>query len=96
MLEPFRPIVADSAVLKAVNNGEVRPSDFTSAGGAVSLKEDGRKRFIAAFERRLEEEITHPLFGYRLSYRRLFEVQARLLGRHLMGEIADNPNFTVR
>lgn len=96
MLEPFRPIVADSAVLKAVNNGEVRPSDFTSAGGAVSLKEDGRKRFIAAFERRLEEEITHPLFGYRLSYRRLFEVQARLLGRHLLGEIADNPNFTVR
>lgn len=96
MLEPFRPIIADSAVLKAINNGEVRPTDFLRAGGAVSLKEDGRKRFIAGFERRLEEEITHPLFGYRLSYRRLFELQARLLARHLMGELPDNPNFIVR
>lgn len=96
MLEPFRPIVADSAVLKAINNGEVRPTDFITAGGAVNLKDDGRKRFIAGFERRLEEEITHPLFGYKLSYRRLFELQARLLGRHLTGELAENPNFIVR
>jgi len=96
MLEPFRPIVADSAVLKAINNGEVRPTDFVTAGGAVNLKDDGRKRFIAGFERRLEEEITHPLFGYKLSYRRLFELQARLLGRHLLGELAENPNFIVR
>ena len=96
MLEPFRPIVADSAVLKAINNGEVRPTDFVTAGGAVNLKDDGRKRFIAGFERGREGEITHPLFGYKLSYRRLFELQARLLGRHLMGELAENPNFIVR
>lgn len=96
LMEPFRPLVADSAVLKAINNGEVRPSDFKSAGGAVALTEDGRKRFIATVERRLEEEVTHPQFGYRLSYRRLFELQARLFGRHLMGELADNPNFTTR
>jgi CRISPR-associated endonuclease Cas1/CRISPR-associated protein Cas4 len=96
LMESFRPIVADSAVLRAINNGEVRPSDFVSAGGAVSLREDGRKRFIAGFERRLEEEITHPLFGYRLSYRRLFELQARLLGRHLLGELPTYPHFIVR
>lgn len=96
MLEPFRPIIADSVVIKAINNGEVRPTDFVAAAGAVNLKEDGRKRFIAGFERRLDEEITHPDFGYRLSYRRLFELQARMLGRHLMGELPDNPNFIVR
>jgi CRISPR/Cas system-associated endonuclease Cas1 len=44
---------------------------------------------IAAFERRLAQEITHPVFGYRISYRRLLEVQARLLGRHLLGEISE-------
>lgn len=96
MMEPFRPLIADSSVLKAINNGEVRPSDFRSAGGAVSLTDDGRKRFIATVERRLEEEITHPEFGYRLSYRRLFELQARLLARHLTGELPDNPNFITR
>jgi CRISPR-associated protein Cas1 len=96
MMEPFRPLVADSAVLLAINNGEVRPSDFVSAAGSVALAPDGRKRFIAAFERRLSQEVTHPLFGYKLDYRRLLELQARLLGRYLLGDIADFPNFTTR
>jgi CRISP-associated protein Cas1 len=95
MMEPFQPLVADSAVIQAINNGEVKPTDFISAAGAVNLTNDGRKRFIAAFERRLDHEITHPLFGYRLSYRRLFEVQARLLSRFLLGDITEYPNFTT-
>jgi hypothetical protein len=51
---------------------------------------------IATVERRLQEQVTHPQFGYRLSYCRLFELRARRFGRHLMGELADNPNFTTR
>lgn len=96
MMEPFRPIVADSCVIQAINNGEVRPSDFVRAGGAVALTEDGRKRFIGTFERRVSQEVTHPVFEYKVSYRRLFEIQARLLGRFLMGEISEYPNFTTR
>jgi len=96
MMEPFRPIVADSVVIQAINNGEVRPTDFVAAAGSVSLSSAGRKRFIATFERRLSHEITHPLFGYRVSYRRLMEMQARLLGRYLLGELPDYPNFTTR
>ncbi|MDA3934754.1 MAG: CRISPR-associated endonuclease Cas1 [Gammaproteobacteria bacterium] len=96
MMEPFRPLLADSAVLTAINNGEVRPSDFISAAGSVNLDQSGRKRFIAAFERRLAQEITHPLFGYRVSYQRLLEIQARLLARYLLGEISSYPNFTTR
>jgi len=96
MMEPFRPLVADSVVLQAINNGEVRPSDFVSAAGSVALTDDGRKRFIAAFERRLSQEVTHPLFGYKVSYRRLFELQARLLGRFLLGDIPVYPDFTTR
>ncbi|MHB8347406.1 MAG: CRISPR-associated endonuclease Cas4g/Cas1g [Acidiferrobacterales bacterium] len=96
MMEPFRPLVADSVVLQAINNGEVRPSDFVSAAGSVALTEDGRKRFIATFERRLSQEVTHPLFGYKVSYRRLFELQARLLGRFLLGDIPEYPDFTTR
>lgn len=96
MMEPFRPLVADSAVLMAINNGEVRGTDFIHAAGGCALTDSGRKRFIATFERRLAQEVTHPLFGYRLSYRRLFEVQSRLLARHLAGEIPDYPNFVTR
>jgi CRISPR-associated protein Cas1 len=96
MMEPFRPLVADSSVIQAINNGEVRPSDFLSVAGSVALTEDGRKRFIGTFERRLSQEVTHPVFGYRVSYRRLMELQARLLARHLLGEIPEYPNFTTR
>ena len=96
LMEPFRPLLADSTVIQVVNNGEVRPSDFISVAGSVNMASDGRKRFIAAFERRLNHEVTHPLFGYRLSYRRLLELQARLLGRHLLGELDEYPNFTTR
>lgn len=96
MMEPFRPLIADSAVLMAINNGEVRPTDFISAAGSVNLNSEGRKRFIAAFERRLSQEVTHPLFGYRISYRRLLELQARLLARSLLGDIPEYPNFMTR
>jgi CRISPR-associated endonuclease Cas1 len=96
MMEPFRPLVADSAVLLAINNGEVGAGDILSRASAVALTPAGRRAIIATFERRLDQEITHPLFGYRVAYRRLFEVQARLLGRFLSGEIPDMPHITPR
>ena len=96
LMEPFRPIVADSTVLQAINNGEVRAGDFLHGGAGTALKPAGRKRFIAAFERRLTQESTHPLFGYRLSMRRLIEVQGRLFGRYLMGEIKEYPHYLPR
>lgn len=96
MMEPFRPLIADSSVISAINNGEVRPTDFVTVPGSVALTSDGRKRFIAAFERRMSQEITHPIFGYKVSYRRLLELQSRLLGRYLLGEISEYPGFTTK
>ncbi len=96
MMEPFRPLVADSTVITVINNGEVQEDDFIVTAVGCNLKPNGRKRFIAAFERRLSQEVTHPIFKYRLSYRRLFEVQARLLIRYLTGEISTYPTFVTR
>jgi CRISPR-associated protein Cas1 len=96
MMEPFRPLIADSVVITAINTGEIQPGDFIRAAGSCAMKEGARKALIGAFERRLEQEITHPIFGYKLSYRRLFEVQARLLIRYLSGEIPEYPNFVTR
>ena len=96
LMEPFRPLIADSTVLQAINNGEIKPTDFIAAGGAVALTNEGRKRFIGVFERRMGHEITHPLFGYRINYRRLLELQSRLLARHLLGEIPEYPQIITR
>ena len=96
MMEPFRPLIVESAVVTAINNEEIRPTDFVRRATGVNLSNAGRKRFIATVERRLSQEVTHPLFGYRVEYRRLLEIQSRLLGRFLLGETPDYPNFTTR
>jgi CRISPR-associated protein Cas1 len=96
LMEEFRPLVADSVVVGVINNGEVRPSDFIARAGAVALTDSGRRRVIEAYERRMDTLVTHPKFGYAISYRRVFEVQARLLGRFLTGEIAAYPPFCTR
>ena len=62
----------------------------------MALTEPGRRAVLAAYERRMETLVTHPLFGYRVSYRRVLEVQARLLGRVLLGEISEYPVFCTR
>lgn len=87
LMEAFRPLLVDSAAITAVNNQEVTPSDFVERLGAVTLTREGRGKFIGALERRLAQEITHPAFRYRISYRRVLEVEARLLARHLSGEL---------
>ena len=96
MMEPFRPLLADSCVLMAINNGEVGPEDFVNAAGAVNLNQKGRRAFITGFERRLGQEVTHPLFGYTAQYRQIIELQCRLLGRHLLGEVERWPPFVTR
>jgi CRISPR-associated protein Cas1 len=96
LMEPFRPLIADSAVLSAINTRMVTPSDFIRTGEAVALTAGGRKAFFRAYEQRMDTLVTHPIFGYRVNYRRLLEIQARLLARLLTGEIADYPVFVTR
>lgn len=96
LMEEFRPLIADSVVLTAINTGVVAPTDFVRSGLGVALKAEGRRRFLNAYERRMDEQISHPLFGYRISYRRVLEVQCRLLARHLMGELPEYPEFRTR
>jgi CRISPR-associated protein Cas1 len=96
LAEEFRPLVADSVVLNVVNNGEVRPSHFLVRAGGVALTTEGRRAVIAAYERRMETEIKHPTFGYRITYRRVLEVQARVLAAHLLGEVPAYVSFVTR
>jgi CRISPR-associated protein Cas1 len=95
-MEPFRALIVDSAVLTAVNTGMVTARDFVRAGGAVALTVGGRKAFFRSYEMRMDTLVTHPLFEYRVSYRRLLEIQSRLLARVLEGEIGEYPVFTTR
>ncbi|SRR5579883_2048687 len=91
LMEEFRPLVADSLVLSVLNNREIQPEDFTESLGAFRLSDNGRKKFLQAFERKMNDEFKHPVFEYRCSYRRAIELQARLLSRHLQEEVVYQP-----
>lgn len=96
LAEEFRPLIAESVVVNLINNGEVAISDFIVRAGGVALTAPGRKAVIAGYERRMAAELRHPLFGYRVSYRRTLEVQCRLLAAHLLGEIPHYVPVTTR
>ncbi len=86
LAEEFRPLVAESTVLQLLNNGEVSRRDFLTRAGGCQLQATGRRAALRAYERRMSQQIKHPIFGYRVSYRRALEVQCRLLAAHLLGD----------
>jgi CRISPR-associated protein Cas1 len=96
LMEEFRPLLADSTVLSVINQGEIQSSDFVKAARAVSLKPAARRKLIKAYERRLDQCIAHPIFGYKVSYRKILEIQSRLLSRLLLGEITEFPAILTR
>jgi len=96
LAEEFRPLIADSVVVNVINNGEVQENGFTVRAQGVALTQQGRRSFIAAYERRLDQEVTQPVYGYKITYRRVLEVQARMLGAYLLGEIPDYVPFMTR
>lgn len=96
LAEEFRPLVADSTVIQVINNSEVRSRDFTRRAGGCQLNVGGRRAVISAYERRMSSEIKHPVFGYRVSYRRAVDVQARILAAHLTGELPEYTAFRTR
>ena len=96
LAEEFRPIVGDSIVIGVINTGEVAPHDFIVRGGGYALTSTGRKAIITAFERRMATEIQHPLFRYRVTYRRAIELQARILARVFTGEYTSYRPFMTR
>lgn len=96
LMEEFRPIIADSVVLACVNRRVLGADHFVTELGSCRLNEPGRRAFLEQFEARLNQEIEHPVFGYRVTYRRCLELQARLLGKALLDEIPAYPPFTVR
>jgi CRISPR-associated protein Cas1 len=96
LAEEFRSLVADSTVISLINSGEIEAGHFIRRAGGVSLTPDGRRTVLRAYERRLDSQIRHPTFGYRISYRRVLDLQARMLGAVLVGELPEYIPMTTR
>lgn len=96
LMEEFRAIIADSVALTLINTGSLAPQDFLVWRESCHLTEEGRKRFFQTYEQRKATVVTHPVFGYKMSYGRMLEVQARMLAAYVRGDIPNYTGFTVR
>lgn len=96
LMEPFRPLIVDSAVLTAINTGMVRNKDFTRSANGCMMDAKGRKALIRAYEARLDQLVTHPVFDYQCAWRSMIRLHARLLSRWLRGDIPKYQSITTR
>ncbi len=96
LMEPLRPLIADSAVVSAVNTGMLKAKDFTTSRAGCMLNPIARKAMIRAYESRLDQVVTHPVFGYRCSWRSMIRVHARLLARWLRGDVPSYQSIVTR
>ena len=94
LIEEFRPFIVDRLVLSLINRKQIQPKDFqVTESGAVLLEDSARKSILAAFQKRKQDTITHPFLGEKTSIGLLLHLQARLLARHLRGDIDAYPPF---
>lgn len=96
LMEPFRPLIVDSAVVTAINTGRVQSADFTCSAAGCALSPGGRRGFIRAYEARLDQLVTHPAFNYRCAWRAMIRLHARLFSRWLRGDVPRYESITTR
>lgn len=96
IMEEFRPLIADSVAVSLINRGELGPGDFIRSASGTFMNDQGRRAFWEAYFRRMDTEVSHPEFEYKMAYRRMLEVQARQLWRFVRGEAAAYHGFTTR
>lgn len=96
LMEEFRPIIVDSVVLSLLNNRQLEAKDFLQELNSFRMTDATKRLFLQKFEDRMQEIIVHPVFGYKVAYRRCIELQARLLGKYLTGEVSAYTPFAVR
>ncbi len=96
LMEPFRPLIADSVAVSAFNRNELGEGHFLRTAAGCSLTEAGRRAFFSLYGRRMDTEITHPAFKYCLSYRRMIILHARMVAAWLLDEIPTLSFLTTR
>jgi CRISPR-associated protein Cas1 len=94
LIEEFRPSLADRLALNLINRQQVRPDGFRRAeSGGIEMDDETRKAVITAYQKRKQDSITHPFLGEETTVGLLIHLQARLLARHLRGDLDAYPPF---
>lgn len=90
LMEEFRPLLTDRLAITLINRKQIGPKDFLKReGGAVELTDSGRKEILKAWQTRKQDVVTHPLLDQECRVGHLMLTQARILARHLRGDMPE-------
>jgi CRISPR-associated protein Cas1 len=88
LMEEFRPVLADRLALTLINRKQITGRHFeVRPGGATYLNDEGRKVVVVAYQKRKQDEVRHPMLNENAPFGLLPHIQARLLARHLRGDL---------
>jgi CRISP-associated protein Cas1 len=94
LVEELRPVVADRLALSLVNRRQVSATGFeTQEAGGVRMDDKTRRTVLVAYQKRKDEEISHPYLGEKMTLGLVPMIQARLLARWLRGDLDAYPPF---
>jgi len=97
LMEELRPVLADRVALTVINRRQINPAGFeTQPTGAVIMNDAARRTVITEYQKRKQETILHPFLNERITLGLTVHIQARLLARHLRGDLNAYPPFAWR
>jgi CRISPR-associated protein Cas1 len=97
LMEEFRAVLADRIAVSLVNLRQVTKKDFkVTESGAVEMKEDARKTILIAWQKKKQDEVTHPFLNEKAPIGLLPHLQALLLARHLRGDLDAYPPYMLK
>ncbi len=97
IMEEFRAYLGDRVMLNLINLRQVTRKDFEiRESGEVRMSDDARKTVITAYQKRKQEEVTHPFLGEKMTVGLLPHIQAQLMARYLRGDISEYPPFYTK
>jgi CRISPR-associated protein Cas1 len=97
LMEEFRAVLADRIAVSLVNLRQVTKKDFkVTESGAVEMKEDARKTILMAWQKKKQDEVTHPFLNEKAPIGLLPHLQALLLARHLRGDLDAYPPYMLK
>jgi len=97
LMEEFRAYLGDRVMLNLINLKQVSKKDFEiRESGEVRMSDEARKTLLSAYQKKKQEEITHPFLGEKMTIGLLPHIQAQLLARHIRGDIAEYPPFYMK
>jgi CRISPR-associated protein Cas1 len=94
LMEEFRPYIADRLAFSLINRRQLTGEDFIKKdSGGIIMTERARKIVLEAWQKRKQEEVTHPFLDEKIPIGLVPYAQALLLSRHLRGDLEDYPPF---